>query len=289
MTGGRIMWDQLPDGAVQAVRQQLGAQFTATDVEHAAASGVAAVLRQASGELVFVKGQRDIPAPVEAPPVDDDSWWGPSWSPVDELDLEEAINPYLPPSSPRVLWRLHTDGWHLLGVEGLDGRDADYTPGSHDLEPVVHALTELSQFLAPASPRVPTAWDRWGYYCSAADEELLAGAHLMHTDPASTNIVISRGRAHLVDWSWPAAGPPWVDTALWGMRLLSTGGHTPDQAWAWSSRVPGWSEADPKALTALVRAEARRWRDLVEEQVPSAASIGEAAQAWAEFIAARAL
>ncbi|WP_240362054.1 aminoglycoside phosphotransferase [Streptomyces sp. MBT27] len=283
----RIPWDQLPDGALQAVQQQLGGQFTAVDVEHAAASGVAAVLHQASGRLVFVKGQRDAHTTTSTPSEDDGSWWGPSWSPVDELDLEQAINPYTPGSSPRVLWRLDTDGWHLLGVEGLEGRDADYAPGSPDLAPVVAVLAELGQIPAPGSPRIPTAWDRWGYYCLPGDQERLAGNCLLHTDPASTNVVMHDGRAHLVDWSWPAAGPRWVDTALWGMRLISTGGHTPDQAWSWASRVPGWTEADPRAVATLVRAEARRWHDLADEQVPSAAAIGEAARVWAEYIVAR--
>ncbi|MFE9534998.1 aminoglycoside phosphotransferase [Streptomyces sp. NPDC006691] len=207
---------------------------------------------------------------------------------MDELDLEEAINPYTPSGSPRVLWRLHAGGWHLLGFEGLEGRDADYAPGSPDLAPVVAVLAELGRIPAPASPRLPAAWDRWGYYCLADDEERLAGDRLLHTDPASTNVVMHEGRAHLVDWSWPAVGPPWVDTALWAMRLISTGGHTPDQAWTWASCVPGWNEAEPKAVTALIQAEARRWHDLADEQAPSASAIAEAAQRWAKFVAARA-
>ncbi|MFI5808736.1 hypothetical protein [Streptomyces sp. NPDC051561] len=40
---------------------------------------------------------------------------------MDELGLEEAINPYVPASSPAVLWRVYADGWHLLGFEGLLG------------------------------------------------------------------------------------------------------------------------------------------------------------------------
>ncbi|WP_330334511.1 hypothetical protein [Streptomyces sp. NBC_00536] len=111
---------------------------------------------------------------------------------------------------------------------------------------------------------------------------------MLHTDPASTNVIVNVGRAHFVDWSWPAVGPSWIDTALWGMRLISTGGHTPDQAWEWTLRVPGWRDTDPRALAAFTRAEARRWHDLAADRVPTAAAIGAAADAWADAIAARA-
>jgi hypothetical protein len=281
--GGRIGWADLPTGAADAVHRQAGVPVTAVDAEHAAASGVAALLTAADGTTTFAKGQRD-PAPAEAPVEDDGSWWGPSWSPVDELDLEEAVNPYVPASSPTVLWRVHAEGWHLLGFEGLRGRDCDFAPASPDLGAVVDVLAELGRVRAPDTVRMPTVWDRWGYYCDPSDEPLLTGEQLLHTDPASTNILITGpGLAHLVDWSWPAIGPSWVDVALWGMRLISTGGHSPASAWEWVARVPGWREADPVAVQVLVRAESRRWRDLTDE-VPGAASIADAARVWADAI-----
>ncbi|EDX21278.1 conserved hypothetical protein [Streptomyces sp. Mg1] len=273
---------------VQAVGQQLAAPYTATDAQNAAASGAAALLTLPDARLVFVKGQRERgPVRTVSEAEAAASWWGPNWSPVDELDLEEAVNPYLPASAPRVLWRLDTHGWHLLAFEGLPGRDAEYTPGSPDLALVTNALAELAAVPAP-DIRLPTAWDRWGYYCTADAQEYLTGTTLLHTDPASTNVLVSDGRAHLVDWSWPAVGPPWVDPALCGMRLVSTGGHTPEQAWDWATRVPGWDDIDPKRVAAFIRAEARRWHDLAAEQVPTAAAIAEAASAWADAIASRA-
>ncbi|MEU0989223.1 hypothetical protein [Streptomyces sp. NPDC005953] len=108
----------------------------------------------------------------------------------------------------------------------------------------------------------------------------------MHTDPASTNILVEdRGLARLVDWSWATVGPAWIDTALWGMRLVSTGGHSPEQAWQCAARVPGWTAADPKAVAVLARAEARRWHDLAGEQRATADSIAQPADEWAAFIA----
>uniref|UniRef100_UPI003F498532 aminoglycoside phosphotransferase n=1 Tax=Streptomyces sp. CA-136453 TaxID=3240050 RepID=UPI003F498532 len=286
MTAGRVGWAHLPDELVAAVEKRLGSAFTARDAEHSAAAGVASLLEVESGPPVFVKGQRELDGPAEAGP--DDSWWGPGWSPVDELDLEEAVNPYLPASAPRVLWRLHAGGWHLLAFEGVRGRDADFAPGSPDLPAVAAALDELALLPAPGAVRLPTAWDRWGYYCAEDERDLLAGSRLLHTDPASTNVLVrENGTACLVDWSWATAGPAWIDVALWGMRLVSTGGHSPEEAWRWAVRVQGWSAVDPKAVAVLARAEARRWRDLAAEQVPTADSIAESADAWASFIASR--
>nr|WP_307786327.1 aminoglycoside phosphotransferase [Streptomyces clavuligerus] len=271
-----------------AVGARLGVPFTATDTEHSAAAGVTALLTLSSGDRVFVKGQRERgPAPEAVPVGEDGDWWGPDWSPVDELDLEQAVNPHLPASAPRILWRLDGDGWHLLAFEGLSGRDADYTPASPDLAPVAAALAELAALSAPPDVRMPSAWDRWGYYCTPEEKELLHGTWLLHTDPASTNVLVDDGRARFVDWSWVAAGPSWIDAALWGMRLISTGGHTPEQAWRWAARVPGWSMANPKALAVFARAEARRWHDLATERVPTAASIAQAADTWTDYITRR--
>nr|WP_308294046.1 aminoglycoside phosphotransferase [Streptomyces sp. UNOC14_S4] len=255
-------------------------------MEDAANSGTAALLSLHDGGTVFIKGQRDrapISASVSASDGDSTSWWGPGWAPVDELDLEEAVNPFLPPSAPRVLWRLHACGWHLLAFEGLQGRISQYTPGSPDLPLVAAALGELAS-CAPPPLRLPTAWDRWGYYCDPQDQTQLTGSQLLHTDPASTNILICQGRARLVDWAWPALGPAWIDAALWGMRLVSTGGHTPEQAWAWASQVPAWHQATPPGLRAFTQAETRRWQDLAADHVPGATPIAEAARAWAEYV-----
>ncbi|MFG2623149.1 aminoglycoside phosphotransferase [Streptomyces sp. NPDC048507] len=271
-----------------AVGERLGSRYTARDAEHSAAAAIASVLDLESGACVFVKGQREHVPVSGGDLVQDDSWWGPDWSPVDELDLEAAVNPFLPASAPRVLWRLAGHGWHLLAFEGIRGRHPDFVPGSPDLAAVAAALAELGALPAPPGVRLPTAWDRWGYYCADAHRELLAGSQLLHTDPASTNVLVEDGgRARLVDWSWATAGPAWIDTALWGMRLVSTGGHSPAQAWQWACRVPGWTAADPAALAVLARAEARRWHDLAAEQKATADSIARSADEWAAFLTTR--
>lgn len=278
----RIRWSELPAPLLVAVEQRLGGPWTVTDAESASSCGVATLLTTDDGTAVFVKGQQG-QNPARAPGrADDDSWWGPDWSPVDELGMEQAVNAYLPPSAPPVLWSLHEFGWHLLAFEGLRGRLAEYAPDSPDVALVAAALGELASWPAPDLD-LPTAWDRWGYYCSPADRELLNGHRLMHTDPASTNVLICDDRARLVDWSWTALGPGWVDANLWANRLLQ-GGHTPGQAHESARRVPAFAQANPRNLAVFTRADARRWRDLADDRTPGAGHVAEAARTWADFV-----
>jgi hypothetical protein len=44
-------------------------------------------------------------------------------------DMEALINPYVADLSPRLLWRVQGE-WDVLGFEVVDGRHADYRPGS---------------------------------------------------------------------------------------------------------------------------------------------------------------
>ncbi|WP_407288848.1 hypothetical protein [Streptomyces sp. BP-8] len=125
-----------------------------------------------------------------------------------------------------MLWRVRAGGWDFLGFEGLKAKWADYAPTSPDLPLVVSALAQVTTCLAPRA-RLLTAWERWGYYCERKDEAHLVGRYLLHTDLAWTNILVRHGRAHLVDWPWAALGPAWVDPALWAVRLISDGSHTP--------------------------------------------------------------
>ncbi|MFI1577078.1 aminoglycoside phosphotransferase [Embleya sp. NPDC020630] len=279
----RVAWTGLPVEARGAVAGRLGVEFVAADTRAGANCGVSAVLTLLDGRTVFVKGQRGrdpVPA-ADGANQDPKGWWGPTWAPVDELAQEERINPFLPASAPRVLWRLAAAGWHLLAFEGVGGRHADYAPGSPDLPLVMDALAEVARCPTPALA-LPTAWDRWGYWCDPADEPFLAGACLMHTDPAACNVLVDGDRARLVDWAWPALGPAWIDPVLWGMRLVSAGGHTPEQARAWASRTPGWRTATPRGVRAFTGAEARRWEEDAADGVRGAAEIAPSARAWAE-------
>ncbi|MFI6645951.1 aminoglycoside phosphotransferase [Streptomyces sp. NPDC050504] len=262
----RLPWTALPAEVRAAVAARVGGPFTTHDPRDGANCGTATLLTLDRGGHLFVKGQPDS-------------------GPLEELDREEEVNRVLPACAPRVVWRMHTHGWHLLAFEGIAGERADYAPGSPELPLVVKALAELGNCTAPGV-RLMTAWDRWGYYCAPADRAHLAGGHLLHTDLAAQNVVIASGdhRAHLVDWAWPARGPAWADAALWAVRLISDGGHSPEQAHAWASKVPAWNRASPEAVSALARAEADSWEDAAaKDTLPEIATIVHAARAWADF------
>ena len=283
MTDDRIQWAELPAPLRDAVGQRLGGPYAVTDAQDASSCGIATLLTGHASRAVFVKGQRDPnPAGIPGERGTGDSWWGRDWTLVDELAMEQAVSPCLPPSAPRVLWSLRAFGWYLLAFEGLQGPLAEYAPGSPDLPLVAATLAELASWPTPALD-LPTAWDRWGYWCSTGDRDLFDGNRLLHTDPASVNVVVSGGRARLVDWAWASMGPAWADACLWGHRLAAAG-HTPGQAWKWADRVPAFAGADPRALAVTTRAEARRWQDLADERTPGAGHVAQAARVWADFV-----
>ncbi|MCX4679144.1 aminoglycoside phosphotransferase [Streptomyces sp. NBC_01433] len=258
----RCPWDQLPDTVHQTVARHVGGTYSAADTVGGGNSAVAVVLTTATGS-VFVKGIR----------ADDGQ--------ADELALEHRVNSYLPDLCPRVLWQTETAGWVLLAFDAVTGEHADYAPGSADLEAVITTLTALSGTPAPPVALL-NAWDRWGYYCADDDKPLFDGDSLLHTDLAATNILMNDGRAHVVDWSWAARGPAWIDPALWGIRLISDGGHTPAEATRRAREVPAFHMANPRAVAALSRAEADRWAALDAEGTPGIEGVTRGARQWAD-------
>jgi len=259
----RTPWTELPRAVQQAARDQLGADYTATDVTGGAGSHTAAVLA-ASDRRVFVKG-------VRADAVE-----------VEDLDAEERVSPYLPSCAPRVLWRLHVDGWHILASEAVTGGIAEYEPGSPHLPLIVDALDQAGSTPAPDID-LYTSWFRWGYWCEPSDEPLFDGDRLLHTDPAATNFLVG-DRAWLVDWSWATRGPAWIDPALWAIRLISDGGQTPEQAWEHASRVTAFRAAPRRGLAALAAAEATRWEECQAEGTGGIALVTKAAREWADYV-----
>lgn len=205
MSMPRITWAQLPLAARSAVFEATGPVLAARNASDGVNSAIAARLRTQQGD-VFVKG-----VPLDHPQ-------------IRTQQREADINPLLPGSCPRLLWRVCAGGWDLLGFELLDARRADYQPGSPDLPLVVDALTELSATRTPDVP-LKRVEDRWAAYASTDELSLLAGDALLHTDIAPHNVLVN-DRAHLIDWAWPTLGPAWVDPAVWVIRLIDAG-HTP--------------------------------------------------------------
>ena len=241
MSMPRIAWHDLPRVARSAVHECTGPVLGAANVSTGANSGLAVKLHTQTGP-VFVKGILfDHPQ-------------------VKTQGREAAVNTYLPPSAPRLLWHVQAAGWDLLGFELVDGRIADYTPGSRDLPLVATALAELAAADCPDIPMLDCA-ERYAAYTD--QPKLFAGGALLHTDMAPHNVLVDQdgGAAHFIDWAWPTRGAAWVDAAVWIIRLIDAG-HTPQMAEEWAARLPTWRDAPASHITAFAGANAVMWEEI---------------------------
>lgn len=238
----RFEWFDLPESVRTAVEQASGPVVKAEAATEGLNSHLAAVLYTASGSL-FLKGIRtDHPAVIAQ-------------------RREAAINPHVRTVTPELLWQAEVDGWDLLAFEAVEGRHADYTPGSSDLPKVVDMLTELGRIRAPKLP-LRVAEERWAEHVDdPASLELLAGDTLLHTDISPYNVLITCGPARIIDWAWPTKGAAFIDPCYFAIRLMAAG-HAAQEAESWAARVPAWREAPREAIDAFVSISARMWSEI---------------------------
>ncbi|MDS1269275.1 hypothetical protein RIF23_03075 [Lipingzhangella sp. LS1_29] len=67
----------------------------------------------------------------------------------DSLVREGAINPHVRPLSPAVLWHAEDDTWAALGFEVIDGRRANFRPGSDDLPILADLVNRIGALPLP--------------------------------------------------------------------------------------------------------------------------------------------
>lgn len=175
-------------------------------------------------------------------------------------ERERGINLHVQHISAGLLWSEQAEGWDLNGFEYLDGRSADYAPGSGDLALIAAMMTLFPS--APSGVELKRAEHRWSGYSTQPD--LFAGDGLVHTDWSPSNALISGGRAVMVDWAWPTRGASWLDPACWVVWLIATG-HGPEQAEEWALRVPAFQQAPCTAVTAFADAQAAMWEDIGDD------------------------
>ncbi|MER5985770.1 aminoglycoside phosphotransferase [Streptomyces sp. NPDC001787] len=265
----RLTFDELPAATRAVIAARVGEDCPRVEVENSTSSALAcwAWPTTRSG-MVFLKG---LPVAHER---------------IGELRTEVAVARFLLPSAPKVLWHEEAGGWLVVCFEGLDASSWTYfgDDGEH-LDAVAEVLRELSLRAAPAVVQ-RTAWDKWGEYCDPAAEPFLTGDRLAHSDPAATNFMTGRdGRVWMVDWAWAMRAPAWLDTALWGFRLVLDGEQTPEQAARWCAKIPAFTEASREAVTVLTEAEARWWEAWQEYGTEDLERTVTAARAWARYCA----
>jgi serine/threonine protein kinase len=104
--------------------------------------------------------------------------------------------------SPELRWRIEITGWDLLCFDHVDGRGADYRPGSPDLPHLVATMRRLAELSCPDLPLVyfRRAEQRWAEAISdPAARGVLAGDTILHTDYNPANILITRDGAEIID------------------------------------------------------------------------------------------
>ena len=261
----RTAWQQLPPGVRAAVEAEVGTIVGATTAREGLNSEVAAFLELADGKTIFVKGLRHGQAKAVT------------------QQREAMIAPYVSDISPNLLWQIDLDGWSLLGFDYIDGRHADYSPGSQDIGEVVRLIDALDEIPCPDLP-LKTAEERWGSYVdSEAHRKLLRGDSLLHTDYNPLNVLVSSSKTYIIDWAWPTRGASWIDPACLVVRLLAAG-NTPADAERWAAQTRPWKKAQPDSLDIFAVASARMWGEIAEnDPVEWKVNMATSAGRWLDY------
>lgn len=253
-------WSDLPGDVRGAIEQRVGTVRKADTISSGLNASFTARLHTDNG-LLFAKGVCRTRAAAQR--------------------REARINLNVRPIAPRLLWEIDRQDWHILGFEHLNGRSADLSPDSADLDDVADALGHLAQLLTPRHTCCRIE-DRWAEAARHAGVrvELLTGSHLLHTDLNPNNILITDAGTRIVDWSWPSLGAPWIDTACAAVWLIAEG-HSPARAESWASRVPVWASATPAMIDAFAAINSALWSQIAAEEPRSwKRELYRAASAW---------
>jgi hypothetical protein len=263
----RIAWDDLPEPLKQAIEARTG-RIADVRVATAGQNSPLAAIIDASDGKVFVKG---MPSGHRR---------------VITQARETAVAPLVKEISPALLWYFDEAGWNILGYEYVDGRHADYSPRSPDLDRLVHLMDALSAIKAPDDPGpFKRAEDRWKLYVDDPESaSAFAGLALTHSDWTPDNVLVSPHRAWLIDWAWPTLGAAWTDPACWILRLMASGGHTASEAEWQASRVQAFQAADPAHIDLFAAANVRLWDEIAQSSTTAwTKDMARAAHGWLAY------
>jgi hypothetical protein len=242
----RIAWEDLDDDLKSAIEKRTGPIVHAETMTAGQNSPVSAAVTTATGKT-FVKG---LPAGDRR---------------TASQYREAAVAPLVTGISPKLLWQFEDAGWHILGYEHIDGRHADYSPGSPDPAALVPLMLALGKIEVPDPEPFKRAENRFkGYVDDPSEVGIFCGTTLQHTDWVPQNVLISASRPHLIDWAWPTVGAGWMDPAFFLLRLMACG-YTVREAEAYAAQFPAFAEADPAHLDVFAAANVRMW-DEIERQ-----------------------
>ncbi|MFI1831456.1 phosphotransferase [Streptomyces sp. NPDC020412] len=255
----RVGWEGLPAGLREQVEERTGrvVEATTVDEERSVDEGrsdgeglggsLATVVRTERQGRLFLKGVRN-----DGDVAGDGAGDGERAA---ALAYEQAVNRAVAGVGPSVRHAVRGSGWLVLAFIHVDGRHADFRPGTHDLAAVDSVVKRMARLKAPRGVRVPAFAERYADRLAPRDAELLAGETLLHTDVRPRNVLIGHagGHAYVVDWARAATGPAWVDPARTAVALMAAG-QPVDDALGWLATFPAWRRADPSAVRAFVSA-----------------------------------
>lgn len=163
------------------------------------------------------------------------------------------------PLGPRMIAAIDSEDGVALVLEAVDGHHPG-APWTHDdLHAIARNLRTVATTaapieLAPAEESMIPDYTRWGEI--ARDEHLRAGLpssvqtrmhdltrieqdfaeavrgdRVVHDDVRADNILISGGRAQLLDWPHARRGAAWIDLAFLLPSVEATGGPRCEDAW----------------------------------------------------------
>lgn len=261
----RIQWADLPGSLKESISARTGPIKSGRAVTDGQNSPLAAVIETRDGKA-FVKGM-------------------PSGHRLIVTQAREAAAaPLVKGISPELLFSFDEGGWNVNIFEHIDGRAADYSPGSPDIDLVTGLMETLSAIEIPSGPGPwkPIETRFRNYVDDPADGLLFAGQALTHTDWMPDNVLVSGDRAWLIDWAWATPANSWVDPAFWLLKLIAHG-HKVEQAEALASRLPAYSAADPGHVDAFARVNVSIWDEISENStVEWTRTMALAAHVWAD-------
>ena len=203
---------------------------------------------------------------------------------LEEVMRQAQISPHLDGLSPALLWQARDRGWYALGFEVLTSRPSDFTSKSPDLPLVVQTLDRINELTVP---EVAAEWweTRWDEFLTKAEQKLLRGDHLAHTDLHPHNLVVGREGMWVLDWAWPTRASAVVTPSTLAVQLVSAG-QDPGEVEKLLASSSSWGRLDQDALVVFARADAELQTSFAERW-PEAGwmrEMADAAKAWHSYL-----